>query len=217
MIARLPSSLAPFRSRSSRAKAAPDSAHRRPHDFRQPRRASAHVRHHLAPRRRQDHADREAAAVRRRDPACRRSARQGQPPPDPLGLDGHRARARHLRRHLGDDLRIRRLRLQPARHPRPRGLFRGHLPHADGRRFRRHGDRRGQGHRGAHAKTVRGLPAARHPDRHLHQQDGPRDARPVRPARRSREDPRARRRAADLDDRPRPLARRRLRHPPTAG
>ena len=31
----------------------------------------------------------------------------------------------------------RRLRLQPARHARPRGLFRGHLSHADRRRFRR--------------------------------------------------------------------------------
>ena len=94
---------------------------------------------------------------------------------DPLRLDGHRARARHLGRHLGDDLRVRRLRLQPARHAGPRGLLGGHLPHADRRRLRRHGDRRGQGHRGAHAQAVRGLPPARHPDRHLHQQDGPRE------------------------------------------
>ena len=93
----------------------------------------------------------------------------------------------------------RRLRLQPARHPRPRGLFRGHLPHADRRRFGGDGDRRRQGHRGAHPQTVRGLPAARHPDRHLHQQDGPRDARSVRPHRRDREDAGARRRAAQLD------------------
>ena len=75
------------------------------------------------------------------------------------------------------------------------------------------GDRRRQGHRGAHAQAVRGLPAARHPDRHLHQQDGPRDARSVRSHRRDREDAGARRRAADLDRRPRPIARRRLRHP----
>ena len=27
-------------------------------------------------------------------------------PIDPLGLDGDRARARHFRRHLGDDLRV---------------------------------------------------------------------------------------------------------------
>ena len=80
--------------------------------------------------------------------------------------------------------------------------------------FGGHGDRRRQGHRGAHAQAVRGLPAARHSDRHLHQQDGPRDARPVRPPRRDREDAGARRRAADLDDRARPLARRHLRHPP---
>ena len=45
------------------------------------------------------------------------------------------------------------------------------------RRFGGHGDRRRQGHRGAHAQAVRGLPAARHPDRHLHQQDGPREPR----------------------------------------
>ena len=32
-----------------------------------------------------------------------------------------------------------------------------------------------QGHRGAHAQAVRGLPPARHSDRHLHQQDGPRE------------------------------------------
>ena len=67
------------------------------------------------------------------------------------------------------------LRLQPARHAGPRGLLRRHLPHADGGRFRRHGDRRRQGHRGAHAQAVRGVPAARHPDHHLHQQDGPRE------------------------------------------
>ena len=49
--------------------------------------------------------------------------------------------------------------------------------------FGRHGDRRSKGHRGAHAKTVRGLPAARHPDCHLHQQDGPRDPRSLRSSR----------------------------------
>ena len=32
-----------------------------------------------------------------------------------------------------------------------------------------------KGHRGADAKAVRGLPAARHSDHHLHQQDGPRE------------------------------------------
>ena len=99
-------------------------------------------------------------------------------------------------------------------HARPRGLLRGHLPHADRGRLGGDGDRRRQGHRGAHAQAVRGLPAARHPDRHLHQQDGPRDARSVRPARRDREDAGARHRAARLDGRARPRARRRLRHPP---
>jgi peptide chain release factor 3 len=32
--------------------------------------------------------------------------------------------------------------------------------HADRGRFRRHGDRRGEGHRGAHPQAVRGVPAA---------------------------------------------------------
>ena len=100
------------------------------------------------------------------------------------------------------------LRLQPARHAGPRGLLRGHLPHADRGRFRGHGDRRRQGHRGAHPQAVRGLPAARHPDRHLHQQDGPREPRSVRAARRDREDAGARHRAGDLADRPRPRFRR---------
>ena len=53
---------------------------------------------------------------------------------------------------------------------------RGHLPHADGGRRRGDGAGRRQGHRGADPEAVRGLPPARHPDRHLHQQDGPRGA-----------------------------------------
>ena len=102
-------------------------------------------------------------------------------------------------------------RLQPARHAGPRGLLRGHLPHADRGRFRRDGDRRRQGHRGAHPQAVRGLPPARHPDRHLHQQDGPRKPRSVRPARRDREDAGARHHAGELAGRPRPRFRRHLR------
>ena len=122
--------------------------------------------------------------------------------PDALRLDEDRARARHLRRHLGDDLRIWRQRLQPARHARPRGFRRRHLPHAVGGRFRRHGHRRRQGHRAAHAEAVRGLPPARHPDRHLRQQDGPREPRPVRDPRRDRAEAGARHRADHLADRP---------------
>ena len=53
-------------------------------------------RDHLAPRRRQDHADREAAAVRRRDPARRRGQGARRAAARALGLDGDRARARHL-------------------------------------------------------------------------------------------------------------------------
>ena len=55
-------------------------------------------------------------------------------------------------------------------------------------------------------QAVRGLPPARHPDHHLHQQDGPRGPRPARAARRDREDAGARHRADDLADRQRPRA-----------
>ena len=67
--------------------------------------------------------------------------------------------------------------------------------------------------KGIEARTlqaVRGLPAARHPDHHLRQQDGPREPRPVRPARRDREEAGARHRADDLADRPRQDLRRHL-------
>ena len=175
-------------------------------------RAPPHVRDHLAPGRRQDHADREAAAVRRRDQSRRAGEGQGRPAQHALGLDEDRARARHLGRHLGDDVRVRRPGLQPARHAGPRGLFRGHLSHADRGRLGGDGDRCRQGHRGAHAKAVRGLPPARHSDHHLHQQDGSREPRSVRPAGRDREDAGARHRAGDLADRPRPRFRRHLRH-----
>src|SRR6185437_2646185 len=55
--------------------------------------------------------------------------------------------------------------------------------------------RRRQGHRGADAQAVRGLPPARHPDHDLHQQDGPRGARSARAARRDRRPAAARMRA----------------------
>ena len=175
-----------------------------------PRRPAADVRHHLASGCWQDDADREAAAVRRGHPARGRGARQGQPAPDPVGLDGHREGAWHLGRHLGDDVRIRRLRLQPAGYAGPRGLFGGHLSHADGGGFGDHGARRRARYRGAHAKAVRGMPAARYSHRYLHQQARPRDARPVRAARRDREDPGAGRGAGHLAARAGPGLRRHL-------
>ena len=152
--------------------------------------------------------DGEAPAVRRGDQARRAGQGQARPAHHPLGLDGDRARARHFGGHLGDDLRVRRPRVQPARHARPRGFLRGHLPHAHGGRFGRHGDRRRQGHRGAHPQAVRGVPAARHPDHHLHQQARPREPRPVRPDRRDREDAGARHRAGHLAGRARARLRR---------
>ncbi len=62
---------------------------------------------------------------------------------------------------------------EPAGHPGPPGLLRGHLPHA-GRRGRG-GDahRRGQGRRAADQEALQGLPHARHPHLHLRQQAGP--------------------------------------------
>jgi hypothetical protein len=57
----------------------------------------------------------------------------------PLGLDGDRARTRHLDLLGGDELRARRARLQPPGHAGPPGFQRGHLPCADrGRDAERH-------------------------------------------------------------------------------
>ena len=126
---------------------------------------------------------------------------RGEAPARPLGLDEGRAGARHLGHLVGDDLRVRRLHLQPARHPRPRGLQRGHLPHADRRRLGGDGDRRRQGDRGADPQAVRGLPAAQRADRHLHQQARPRGARSLRPDERDRAGPPAPRHPRRLADR----------------
>ena len=147
-------------------------------------RAAADVRDHLAPRRRQDHADREAVVLRRRHPdGGAGGARQpAAPTAAPLARD--RAGARHLRHLIGDDVRARRDRVQPARHAGSCRLQRGYLSHAERSRRRRHGDRCGEGHREPDAQAVRGLPAARHPDHHLHQQDRPRRPRSACAARR---------------------------------
>ena len=59
---------------------------------------------------------------------------------------------------------------QPARHAGPRGLLRGHLPHAHRRRQRGDAARQSQGRRGAHAAAVRRLQAAAHADLHRRQQ-----------------------------------------------
>jgi peptide chain release factor 3 len=65
-------------------------------------------------------------------------------------------------------------------------------------RFGGDGDRRRQGHRGAHPQAVRDLPPARRADRHLHQQARPRGQGPDRAFGRNRLDPGARRGAHDL-------------------
>ena len=91
-------------------------------------------------------------------------------------LDGDRAPARHLDLHERAAVRVRGPPHEPARHARPQRLQRGHLPHARRRRLRRHAHRQRQGRRAADDQAVPGLPHARRPDRHLHQQDGPRAA-----------------------------------------
>ena len=148
--------------------------------------------------------DREAAAVRRRHPCRGRGQGAWRGPARALGLDEDRAAARHLGHHLGDAFRVRRRGVQSSRHAGPRGFQRGHLPHADRRRFGGDGDRRRQGHRGAHPQAVRDLPPARRADHHLHQQDGPREPRPDRASGRDRLDPGARRHADELARRLRP-------------
>ena len=70
--------------------------------------------------------------------------------------------------------------------PGPPGLQRGHLPHADRGRLRDHADRRRQGRRDADAQAVRGLPHARHADRHVREQARPAGARSARADERGR-------------------------------
>ena len=133
-----------------------------------------------------------------------RSRRAATQPARALGLDEDRAAARHLGHHLGDAFRVWRRGVQSSRHAGPRGFQRGHLPHPDRGRFGGDGDRRRQGHRGAHPQAVRDLPPARRADHHLHQQDGPREPRPDRASGRDRLDPGARRHADELARRLRP-------------
>ena len=92
-------------------------------------------------------------------------------------LDGAGTPARHLDHHQRAAVHLRRPAHEPAGHARPQRLQRGHLPDAPGGRFGGHADRQRQGHRAADHQAVSGLPDARHSDRHLHQQAGPRGAR----------------------------------------
>ena len=85
--------------------------------------------------------------------------------------------------------------------PGPPGFLRGHLSRADRGRRRGDGDRRRQGRRGADDQAARSLPAARHADHHVRQQDGPRGARAARAARGNRVGADDRLRAGQLADR----------------
>ena len=150
-----------------------------------------HLRDHLASRCGQDHADRKVPALRQRHPPRRRRQGPQEPARHHLRLDGARAPARHLHQLDRPPVRLRRLRRQPPRHPRPQGLFRGHLPRAHRGGRRRHGHRRRQGHRGADAQALRGLPPPRRAHLHVHEQVRPPHAQSDRAARRARERARA--------------------------
>ena len=79
--------------------------------------------------------------------------------------------------------------------PGPRGLQRGHLPHAHRRRLGRDGaSTPRKGIEDADAQALRGLPPARRADHHVHQQARPRGPRAVRPDATRSSRPRARRR-----------------------
>src|SRR6516164_8651559 len=84
--------------------------------------APADVCDHFASGRRQDDTDREIAAVWRGDPIGGRSEGARRAAAGALGLDGGRARARHLGLLGGDELRARGARLQLARHAGPPGF-----------------------------------------------------------------------------------------------
>ncbi len=114
---------------------------------------------------------------------------QAEPRRQPRGhqrLDGDRAPARHLDLDQRAAVRVSRAADQPARHARPQRLQRGHLPHAGRRRLGGHAHRQRQGRRAADHQALPGLPHARHPDHHVHQQARPRRQGAARPARRDR-------------------------------
>src|SRR5690606_21782644 len=91
-----------------------------------------HLCDHLPPRRGQDHHHREVAAVRATDPGGGDRQGQEERPPRHLRLDGHGEGAGYLCDLVGDAVPLPGSRGEPAGHPRPRGLFRGYLPHSHG-------------------------------------------------------------------------------------
>ena len=139
--------------------------------------------------------DRGARPARLRHRRGGRGARQGGPQGGHVGLDGDGAEARHLHHLSGAAVRLPRPRDQPARHPRPRRLLRGHLPGARRRRRGRDAARRGEGPRAADAQAVRRLPLPQHPRADVRQQVGPPGPRGAGAARRG-----------GADDRPAPHA-----------
>ncbi len=129
------------------------------------------VRDHLAPRRGEDDDDREAAPLWRGDPP--RGVGQEVPgsPSDHERLDGDRAPARDLDLHERAPVRVRGPSHEPARHPRPQRLQRGHLSDPRRGRFGRHAHRQRQGRRTADDQALPGLSDAGRADHDVHQQD----------------------------------------------
>ena len=109
--------------------------------------------------------------------ALDRGRRRGQGPRGSalghVGLDGAREAARDLDHLDCAAVPLPELRGEPARHPGPPRLLRGHLPRAGCGGCGGDGARRGEGHRTADAEAVRGVPGARPAAAHVHQQVGP--------------------------------------------
>ncbi len=145
--------------------------------------------------------DRKAVAVRRCDSDGGHGQRPQSHPSRHVGLDAPRAGARHLRHVVGHAISVRRGADQLARHARPRGFLRGHVPHADGRRQRVDGHRRRERRRGSDDQAHGSVPAAHDTDHQLHQQAGPGRAPAHRVAGRHRDRARHRMRAVDVADR----------------
>jgi hypothetical protein len=115
-----------------------------------------------------------------------------------LRLDGTGTGTGHLDHVDGPPIPLSRPNDQSPRYAGPPRFRRGHVSHAARRRQRGDADRRGQGRRTADPQVVCDLPRAPHPALHVHQQDGPPDARSARAARRTRERARHRRVSGQL-------------------
>lgn len=136
-------------------------------------RQAADLRGHQPPRRGQVDDHRGPGPARARHHRGGRRAREVGSARGRVRLDGDGEGARYLRDIGCAPVRPPRPCAQPPRHPRSRGLLRGHLPGACGGRLRGDAHRRGQGARRADPQALRRLPAPPYPGDHLRQQVGP--------------------------------------------